>query len=231
MNTSTIIFDLDGTLVDTAPDLVRTLNHILTSEGYPALSREQVLTCVGHGARHMLNRGFETVGIALSEGELDGHMETFMSHYGANIAVESRPFPGVESAITMLRDRGARLGICTNKPETLSRKLLDELALSHHFEAIAGGDTFAVRKPDPGHLTGTIKRAGGAPSRAIMVGDSETDIRTAQAASIPVIAVNFGYTDKPVESFHPDIVIGHYDELVGEIDSLLARMDAVSEAS
>lgn len=231
MKNATIIFDLDGTLVDTAPDLVRTLNHILASEGHPALSRAQVISCIGHGARRMLERGFGAVGITLSESDLNGHMETFLDHYGANIAVESRPYPGVIEAIATLHDRGARLGVCTNKLEGLSRKLLDELQLSHHFEAIVGGDTLGVRKPDPGHLTGTVERAGGIPSRAIMIGDSETDIRAAKAARVPVIAVNFGYTAEPIESFDPDIVIGHYDELVDEIEALLARPDAIAEIS
>ncbi len=227
MRNATIIFDLDGTLVDTAPDLVRSLNHILNSEGLPSLSRDEVLPCVGHGARRMLERGFMTAGVTLSERDLDAHMETFLDHYSVNIAVESRPFPGATAAIAALRERGARLGICTNKLEGLSRKLLDELELSQYFEAIVGGDTLGVRKPDPGHLTGAIKRAGGEPVRAVMIGDSETDIRTAKAANIPMIAVNFGYAAEPVESFGPDIVIGHYDELIGHIDALLTQLDSV----
>ncbi|MGI9385913.1 MAG: phosphoglycolate phosphatase [Methyloligellaceae bacterium] len=231
MKNTTIIFDLDGTLVDTAPDLARTLNHILTSAGQRSLSPEKVISYVGHGARQMLERGFQAVGISLSEDELDAHMATFLDHYGANIAVESRPFPGVIDAISTLRSQGARLGVCTNKLEGLSRKLLDQLALSQHFEAIIGGDTLTVRKPDPEHLLSTIARSGGTPSRAIMIGDSETDIRTAKAANIPVIAVNFGYTIEPVESFEPDVIIGHYDDLIDHIDAMLAHMEAVPETS
>jgi phosphoglycolate phosphatase len=145
----------------------------------------------------------------------------FLVHYEANIAAESRPFPGAVAALDALAAQGATLAVCTNKREHLSRRLLEALGIDRYFGAIAGRDTFAVSKPDPGHLTGAIALAGGDPSRAVMIGDSEVDLRTAKAAGIPIILVSFGYATNPLDALSPEAVIDHFDELQPNAASLL----------
>jgi phosphoglycolate phosphatase len=145
----------------------------------------------------------------------------FLVHYEANIARESRPYPGALAALDRLAAQGATLAICTNKREQLSRLLLQELEIAHYFSALAGRDTFPVAKPHPGHLTGVIALAGGNPSRSVMIGDSDIDLRTAKAASVPAILVSFGYGASPLDGFAPAAVIGHFDELEGRAAALL----------
>lgn len=215
------VFDLDGTLADTAGDLVGTLNVILDQEGLAPLPVEQARDMIGAGARALIERGFEAAGKELVPGHLDNLYNQFMVHYGANIRVRTELFPGVSEALDRLEAAGFLLAVCTNKVEEHSVKLLDALGIGHRFAANCGRDTFPYFKPDPRHLTLTIERAGGDPSRAVMVGDSRTDIVTAQNAGIPVVAVPFGYTDVPVESLKPDIVIDHFDELYGAVERLL----------
>jgi phosphoglycolate phosphatase len=186
---TTIVFDLDGTLVDTAPDLTNALNHALARAGQAPVSAETVRSLVGMGARVMIEEGLRRAGVT---GDLEAMLGDFLVHYEANIAAESRPFPGAAEALELLRGEGAKLAVCTNKREYLSRKLLQELGLEGYFGAIAGRDTFPMAKPDPGHLTGAIRLAGGAPSRAVMIGDSDVDVRTAKAASVPIVLVSFG---------------------------------------
>lgn len=215
---ATIVFDLDGTLVDTAPDLTNALNDVLTRRGHAPVPVEAIRGCVGHGARVMIEQSLARAG---AEGDIDRMLAEFLVHYEANIARESRPFPGAIAVLDQLAAHGARLAICTNKRERLSRRLLQELEIEDYFSAIAGRDTFAVAKPDPRHLTGVIALAGGSPSRAVMIGDSDIDLRTAQAASIPVILVSFGYAAAPLDGFAPDSVIDHFDELPARAAALL----------
>jgi phosphoglycolate phosphatase len=207
---ATIVFDLDGTLVDTAPDLTNALNDVLTRRGHAAVSPETIRACVGHGARVMIEEALRRAG---AKDDVDQMLAEFLVHYEANIAAESRPFPGAVAALENLAAQGATLAVCTNKREHLSRLLLQALEIEGYFGAIAGRDTFAVSKPDPGHLTGAIALAGGKASRALMVGDSDVDIRTAKAASVPVILVSFGYATSPLDGFAPEAVIDHFDEL------------------
>lgn len=148
----------------------------------------------------------------------------FLLHYEANIAVESRPFPGAVAALERLREAGARLAVCTNKRERLTRLLLQALEIEHHFTAIAGRDTFGVSKPDPRHLLGVIAAAGGGPGHALMVGDSAVDIRAAQGAGVPSILVSFGYCPPPPEGPRPDAVIDHFDMLEKCALPLLSRL-------
>ena len=215
---ATIVFDLDGTLVDTAPDLTNALNDVLTRRGHAAVSAETIRACVGHGARIMIEEALER---ADAREDVDQMLAEFLLHYEANIANESRPFPGAVAALEALAAQGATLAVCTNKREHLSRRLLQALQIEGYFRALAGRDTFAVSKPDPGHLTGVIALAGGTPSRAIMVGDSDIDLRTAKAASVPAILVSFGYAASPLEGFAPEAVIDHFDELEARAASLL----------
>ena len=219
----TLVFDLDGTLVDTAPDLAAAANHVLARAGLASIDAKDILPFVGHGAMRMIEQALAAHGQIASQPELREHFDIFIAHYSTNIAVKSRPYPGVIEALTQFQSEGATLAVCTNKTEVHARALLDELDMSKHFAALTGGNSLGVSKPNPKHLTGTIDLAKGNVTRAIMIGDSETDIRTAQAAGIPVIAVNFGYSVEPVGTFAPNVVIGHYDELHQAISRLTQR--------
>lgn len=211
------VFDLDGTLIDTAPDLTHALNAALMSQNLPTVSLDVVRDAIGHGARQMIIDALASQRHDASE-EIVGRMhKAFLVYYGDHIAVDSAPYPGMIAALDVLEARGFRLAVCTNKYEALARQLLKELGLDTRFSAIAGGDTYGVAKPDPKHLLRTIEAAGGGP--AIMVGDSASDTRAAQAAGVPVIAVTFGYTGIPVEELGADAVISHYDELIPAIDA------------
>jgi phosphoglycolate phosphatase len=222
-----IVFDLDGTLIDTAPDLIESLNHALTPGGFEPVDHSMVGTIVGMGGRAMIERVFTMNQRRVDPALIEQHHEVFLEHYTAGIPGRSRPYPGVLEAIARAADAGYIFAICTNKPETMAVSLIERLGLSPLFGAICGADTFAFRKPDPRHLTETIERAGGDPGRALMVGDSRTDIDTAKAAGIPVVAVDFGYTDRHVREFEPSKVISHYDELtVALIDRLIAAAAA-----
>jgi phosphoglycolate phosphatase len=220
------VFDLDGTLADTAGDLVGTLNIILDQEGLSPLPVEQARDMIGAGARALIERGFEAAGKELTPAYLDDLYGQFMVHYGENICVRTQLFPGVKAALDRLEAAGFILAVCTNKVEEHSVRLLDELGVAHLFAANCGRDTFPYFKPDPRHLTLTIERAGGHPSRAVMIGDSRTDIVTAQNARIPVIAVPFGYTEVPVQELGPDLVIGHFDELFEAVENLMKPLAA-----
>ncbi len=217
----TIIFDLDGTLVDTAPDLITTLNVVLAGEGAPPVAYDVARTFIGRGARHMIARGLAIAGRADAADHLDGLFDVFIAYYAEHVADHSRPFPGVEQTLDTLAERGFRFAVCTNKIEWLSVRLLDVLGLSRHFAAICGADTFGVQKPDPAALRGTLRRAGGVLGRAVMVGDSQTDIAAARAAPMPVVAVDFGYTEIPVADLGPDKIISHFNALPDAIKAIL----------
>jgi phosphoglycolate phosphatase len=215
-----IVFDLDGTLVDTAPDLVDTLNIILAREGLAPVPYETARTMIGGGARTLIERGLQAEGRAGVATEVDRLYQDFVSHYGNHLADRSQPFPGAIAALEELAGRGYRFAVCTNKLEWLSVRLLEALGLSHHFAAICGQDTFGVQKPDPQILLQTIEKAGGQSSRAVMVGDSISDIEVARAAKVPVIAVDFGYTETPVSALDPDVVIGDFAKLPAAVHRL-----------
>ncbi|TCK31474.1 phosphoglycolate phosphatase [Ancylobacter aquaticus] len=218
-----IAFDLDGTLVDTAPDLLDTLDIVLDEVGAARLPRDETRKMIGAGAKALVNRGLTAAGITVEPPEFETLYARFLDHYAAHIADLSRPYPGLLDALDELSARGHVLAVCTNKLEYLSRLLLDRLDLTDRFAVIAGSDTFPVYKPDAGHLLGTVERAGGLPTRAIMVGDSMTDVLTAKNARIPCIVVPFGYTEIPAEELGGDAFIGHYDLLVETVERLLSR--------
>lgn len=221
MRDATIVFDLDGTLVDTAPDLIHAANHVLELCGFPAVAASDLRPWISFGARRMIVEALRRSGTEKPDEEVDSLLASFLSHYSENIAATSRPFEGARDVIGRLRGAGSRLAICTNKRETLSRQLLSELAWLDSFDALAGRDTFPVCKPHPDHLFGAVKLAGGEPARAIMVGDSPTDVATARAAGIKVIAVSFGYTEVPPEDLGADILIHHYGQLEQALQELL----------
>ncbi|RIK83721.1 MAG: phosphoglycolate phosphatase [Hyphomicrobiales bacterium] len=212
-----VVFDLDGTLIDTAPDLLDSLNHCLGFAGLERAAPDELRRFVGMGGRVMIERAFAAQKRTLTTARLDELQAVFLDHYSGNIPGGSRPYPGVLAALDRLEAAGYAAAVCTNKYERLSTALIGALDLAPRFSAVCGADTFAFRKPDPRHLTETIRVAGGDPARAIMVGDSRTDIDTAKAAGIPVVAVDFGYTDRPVREFAPSRVISHFDELTLEM--------------
>jgi phosphoglycolate phosphatase len=218
---ATIVFDLDGTLVDTAPDLTAATNHALGLVGLEAVSVAQLHPFIGHGSKAMIDAGLRFHAKSVAESELNRLHEQFLVFYADNVAVASRLFEGITDLLDELAEAGARLAVCTNKVEHLSKLLLRELDLDHRFAVIAGRDTFDVFKPAPGHLTRTIEMAGGRAERAVMVGDSEVDIATAAAANIPSIAVTFGYTPRPVAEFNPGVVIEHYREFMPALAKVL----------
>ena len=220
MQNWTLVFDLDGTLVDTAPDLVAATNHVMARLGLRDVSETSIRPFVGHGALAMVERAAASQGRDLGKQELHDLFEVFIAHYIANIAELSRPYAGVIAALDVCVDEGAKLAVCTNKIEAHARALLHELDMTRYFGAIAGRDSLHVCKPDPGHLVGTIALAGGQLAKSIMIGDSETDVRTAKSAKIPVIAVDFGYSAEPVASFAPDAVISDYRDLAAVIRKL-----------
>ena len=208
---ATIVFDLDGTLVDTAPDLTNALNETLTRRGHAPVPAASIRSSVAFGARAMIEEGLRR---SQASDDVDAMLADFLVHYEANIAAHSAPFPGAVTALETLSSAGAKLAVCTNKREVLTLKLLKALKLDAYFAAIAGRDTFAVAKPHPEHLTGVIARARGTPARAIMVGDSEVDLATAKAARVKAILVSFGYAAHPLDALAPNAVIDHFDELV-----------------
>ena len=220
---ATIAFDLDGTLVDTAPDLIGTLNVLLKEESLPALPLLDARPFIGRGARWMIQRGFEAAGAPLDEPRTSQLFERFISRYLDHIADESRPFPGVEAALDGLKAAGARLAVCTNKRTDLSQALLDALDLTRRFDAVVGSDATPAIKPDPRHLTTAVAAAGGSKAQALRGGDAATDPGAARAARAPLILVSFGYTEIPAHELAPDLLIHHFDELHEGCARLLAR--------
>jgi phosphoglycolate phosphatase len=217
-----IAFDLDGTLVDTAPDLIGTLNVILAEHGHAALPLAAARGIVGRGARAMLERGFAAAGETLAPARMDALFERFIDLYLGRIAQESQPYPGVIEALDELAAAGALLAVCTNKRTDLSLALLGALDLTRHFAAVVGPDRAPAAKPDPRHLLAAIEAAGGSPARAILVGDSQTDREAARAAGTPAVLVSYGYTDIPAADLAPEVLIHHFAELPAAARRLLA---------
>ena len=219
----TIVFDLDGTLIDTAPDLIDTLNVILTREGLAPVPFETGRNLIGGGVKVTIERALSTEGRVCAPTELDRLYAAFVAHYTDHLADRSRPFPDLESALDQLAGAGHRLAVCTNKLEALSVRLLKMLNLAPRFAAICGPDTFGVQKPDPEAFRRTVLRADGEPAVAIMVGDSKADVYTARAAQVPVIMVDFGYSDVPIASLRPDRIISSFSALPPAVTALAAE--------
>lgn len=217
----TIAFDLDGTLVDTAPDLVRALNAVLMEEGLEPAPYEDARLYVGHGARRLLERGAARVGAAFTEPDMTRLVTRFVDIYRADIAAGSRAFPALEPALDALSDRGARLAVCTNKRTDLSEDLLRALALRTRFAAVLGADLASRSKPDPAHLQEAVALAGGDLARTVFVGDSRTDYDTALAAGAPIVMVSFGYSDEPSLAMPKAAWIDSYAALGLEITRLV----------
>ena len=212
-----VVFDLDGTLADTAPDLTAALNHVMEALGRPRIPPESVRHMVGHGARALIRRGLDATGGG-SEAEVERGFPLFVAYYTAHIADGSRPYEGVEAAMDALAARGVALAVCTNKLEQLARLLIAALGWDGRFAAIVGGDTAGAAKPDPAPVHLAIARAGG--GRAAFVGDSISDTGAAAAAGIPCVVLSFGFHDRPPEELGGDALIDHFDALVPALERL-----------
>ena len=212
MPVEALIFDLDGTLVDSAPDLIHATNHVLNSIGRRSVSYEEFRGFVGHGAMNLIERGTLATGSAVDADTLKRLHRHLLDYYGENIAAHSKVFEGIPALLDQAKAHGLKMGVCTNKVEGLSHKLLGELGLAKWFDAVVGGDTLPIMKPDPAPYLEVARRLGVDATRTVMFGDSETDIRTAQNIGVPVIAVSFGYTAQPVKTFAPTHIINHFDE-------------------
>jgi len=219
---TTIVFDLDGTLVDTAPDLVRALNETMDLEGLPRVKLETARNLISHGARVLIERASALHGVTFSATRLDQLTNEFVAFYAADIARESRPFEGVIESLDTLASLGAKLSVCTNKRTALSVQLLDALDMSARFSAIVGADAVTDRKPHPDHYRAAVARAGGEVRRSVMVGDSAADVGSARGAGAPVCVVSFGYSDVGAETLGADVLLHRFSELAPACRRLLA---------
>ena len=218
-----LLFDLDGTLADTAADLCETTNVILEMHGRARVPEARVRHLVGGGARLLLERGYKETGEAADEALLDQSFHEFLDYYGRHIADHTKLWPGVRDQLDMLAERGALMAVCTNKVEGLSRKLLEMLGIDHYFPVVIGGVTLPVKKPDPEHLIEAIRQLGGENAHSVMVGDSETDVDAARNAKLPSICVTFGYTRIPVPELGATVTIDHFDEFPVALAKLLPQ--------
>ncbi|MDP6954257.1 MAG: phosphoglycolate phosphatase [Alphaproteobacteria bacterium] len=220
---ATIVFDLDGTLIDSAPDLTEALNRVLDEQDLPPVTTAAVRHMVGDGAVKMIERGFAAAGRPWDDGLPLALRDSFLAHYEDCMTDNTVAFDGVRGALEALRGAGQTLAICTNKPEAMSETILSRLGLDHFFTSVLGGDSLAVRKPDPQHLLETISRAGGSREAAVMVGDSATDVGAARNAGVPVVAVSFGYTRIAPAELGADALIEHFDELLPALATVSLR--------
>lgn len=207
---STIIFDLDGTLVDSAPDLCGVVNDMLKQHGRVLLDMDDIRRMVGDGAAKLIERGFGATGGLPAP--LPDLTKEFIRLYETRIADETRPFPGVVATLERFKTAGLRMGVCTNKTTRLSTKLLDALDLSRFFTSVVGGDGPA-RKPDPRHIQAVMNELGANAANTVMVGDSSNDVAAARAAGIPVFVVPFGYTSVHPTALGADDVLRSFDDL------------------
>lgn len=210
----TIVFDLDGTLVDTAPDLHRSLNAVLAEAGRAAVPLDDIRHLVGDGALKLIERGYAGTGAPVDPAELSRLFERFLAHYSAGRHALSAPFPGVRETLVHLKARGYCLGVCTNKPYRPTLEILAVLGLVDLFSAVMGGDSLPVRKPDPGHLMGTLDRMGAGAAEAVMIGDSANDVAVARAAAVPAVIVTYGYTRQPPRELGAEVVIDRFADLL-----------------
>ena len=223
MGSGVLLFDLDGTLVHSLPDLLAALNLLRGELGRGPLSAEQVRRMVGDGAARLVERGFEIDGGVPGEPDFSTLVERFLDLYRARATEETRPFPEVEQTLRGLKRDGWRLAVCTNKPERESHQVLGELRLSAFFETVGGGDSFAERKPAAGHPMGILGRLRAGPSQAVMVGDSRNDVLAARNAGLPVVVVSYGYGRDRAEDLGADRVIDCFSELPAALAGLAGR--------
>ena len=217
---SAVIFDLDGTLVDSAPDLLPATNHALSIIGRAPVSLEALRGMVGGGLRQMINLGAQASGGPVEENTLDRLLAAGMVHYADHISDNTTIYEGVIENLEALAAANVPMAVCTNKTAHFARRLIDDLRLTPYFKAALGGDSLAVRKPDGEHILTAIRDAGANPADAVMVGDSITDVDAARNANVPVVLVSFGYTVTPARELGADAVIDHFQELPQALASL-----------
>lgn len=219
----TVIFDLDGTLADTSRDLLAAANATFVAEGFAApLTHADHAGVALRGGREMLGKGSEVLGLGWSAEDINGRYQPLLEHYRTHIDVYTELYPDVVPVLEGLRDDGWILGICTNKPEALAETLIQSLGVRDLFGALIGADTLPVRKPDPEPLFETIRRAGGDPKRAALVGDTVTDHDTSRAAGVKSILVTFGPGAAKVEALKPDALLAQYRDLPTVLDRLIS---------
>jgi phosphoglycolate phosphatase len=217
-----IVFDLDGTLIDSEPDLRAAMNQTLAAYGREAVTRAQVIMMIGDGVPKLVERGFEATGDLPVEG-LDHAVEHFLGFYEGKAAELSTPFPGALAVLEDLQGLGLKLGVCTNKPQKPTEEILQVFGIKKHFSAVVGGDSLdGIRKPDGRHLAAVLERLNVATDRAVMVGDNHNDAATAQALGVPFVAVSFGYARGPVAELGADVVIDDFVSLSAALQQLAA---------
>lgn len=218
----TVVFDLDGTLADTSGDLLAAANACFRDLGHGDLLDSADALTAFHGGRAMLRLGFSRVG-GYTEGDVDTQYPVLLEAYAGAIDTHTKLYPGAVTAVEGLRDAGFALAICTNKPQGLAETLTQRLGIRHLFGALVGADTLPVRKPDPAPLFEAIVRVGGDPTRAVLIGDTQTDRDTGRAAGVPVALVTFGPEGAGVARMQPEALLDHYDDLAALVLRLLAR--------
>jgi phosphoglycolate phosphatase len=218
-----VCLDLDGTLIDSAPDLAAALNRRLAACGLAPLPLASVKRMIGDGARMLLSRGFAAAGRPLDDDALAAELALFIPDYEAHALDLTRPFPGVEAALERLAGAGFTLAVVTNKPEGPTRSILRRLGLDHRFATVAGGDSFPVRKPDPGHLTGALARLGIPARDAVMVGDHRNDLLAARGAGARAIYATFGYGEEDHRALGAAAAIDRFDALPEAVAALFAE--------
>lgn len=211
-----LLLDLDGTLVDSLDDLAGALNALRAELGLPTLDRGAIEPMVGDGVAKLVARGLADGGIDATQ----EHIARLMTLYGGRLTRHTRPYPGVAETLPALAAAGWRLGLCTNKPEAPARAILAAFDLTRHFAVITGGDSFAARKPDPGHALQALARMGCAPAAAVLVGDSHVDLATGRNAGLPVVLMSYGYARAPVEELGADRVLARFSDLPETLDKL-----------
>ncbi|MGD9617224.1 MAG: phosphoglycolate phosphatase [Alphaproteobacteria bacterium] len=218
MSETILLFDLDGTLVDSVPDLTRALNQVLGERGYAKLTAAEVAPMVGDGVPALVERGFAARGGSLAEAA--DALPRYIAIYEANATDLTRPYPGVPETLAALRRCGYRTAVCTNKLQQASETVLNGLGLAALFDAVAGGDRYPVKKPDKGHLLGLIAELGGAAGRAVMIGDSENDAAAAHAAALPLVLMRYGYSRTDPAMLGADAVLDSFSELPSALERL-----------
>jgi phosphoglycolate phosphatase len=213
-----LVFDLDGTLVDSVPDLTNALNEVLRERGYRALSRAEVTPMVGDGVPALVARGFAARGADAAEAA--EALPRYVEFYEAHATALTRPYPGVRETLGELRRRGYRHAVCTNKLQQATMAVLAGLDLTGLFDGIAGGDRYATRKPDPGHLLGLIGDVGGSAGRAVMIGDSENDAAVAHAAAVPLVMMRYGYSRVDPETLGAAAILDRFTDLPATLERL-----------
>ena len=227
----TVIFDLDGTLVDSAPDLADALDMLLTDMGLDPLGVDRVRQLIGHGMAELVRKGLIARGALPQPPELAQAVQRFTTYYTANLSRKSKAYPGATEVLNTLHLAGWRLVVCTNKLEASARRLLQDLGLLSAFAVVAGPDTFGVAKPHPAHLLGCLPPNNPASRPAVMIGDSEVDIAAAKAAGLPVIAVTWGYAQTSLYELAPDMVCNAMLDIPPQVEELIGQYPPFSLSS